>query len=167
MNASPKLLIVALIALLAAGTSSHAQSTDTGFKLKHRSSFSVSVTRNPFWPIGWVKGADVTPGTGVAQEQQDADIRPESFNVSSISISTVPEAIINGKIYAEGDVINAIYAGQKVKLVLLAVNDGSVVIQYGARKITVQVKHPELPQHQNATATEAMPAHNNDTIYLR
>ena len=102
------------------------------FKLKHRSSFTDAPARNPFWPIGWVKG-----DTTQAEVQDAVPITADKFEVTSISTGSNPLAVINGKTYAEGETIIALYDDQKIKIQVVAINDGDVVLN-----ISAKIRHP-------------------------
>lgn len=129
----------------------------TIFKLIHRSEFSSTVERNPFWPIGWVKGA------GQAATQEAAvPVSASNFTVSSISISSTPLAVINGKTYAEGEVINAMYGGQRITIRLVAIHDGDVVLEYLGKRYTVPMKRPELIQ--KPVSGDTLPKQDNTLI---
>ena len=152
MNTPSKIASIALLVLGLGVITSNAQ-TDVTLKLKHRSSFSNAPARNPFWPIGWVKGENAQG----SEQEAEVPITADSFVVTSISISSTPQAIINGKIYAEGDVINALYGGQKVKIQVMVINDGDVILQYLGKKYTVPLKRPELSSHKAETSEDTLP----------
>ena len=111
------------------------------YQLKHRSSFTADQAHNPFWPIGWVKGAVVA---GAVAQENDVPITSDSFTVTSISIGTTPLAVINGKTYGEGETISAVYGGQRIKIQVTAITDGTVILQYLNKKYVIALKHPEL-----------------------
>lgn len=135
MKTQLKIAGIALFALAVSGRAACAQAAGD-FKLQHRSSFANPPARNPFWPIGWVKAGQVPE----APPNTQVTLSPESFVVSSISLSAPPLAIINGKSYAEGETINAIYNGQRIRIQVVAIGDGAVTLQYAGRKITVFIK---------------------------
>lgn len=119
------------------------------FKLQHRSSFVNQPAHNPFWPIGWVK-SDQPQET--SQDTQ-VSINPENFVVTSISLSATPLAVINGKAFAEGETINAIYGGQRIRIQVLSIGDGTVTLQYAGKKIMLSLKRASSGAKQEAKET--------------
>jgi hypothetical protein len=100
-----------------------------GFKLKHRSSFTLQdAERNPFWPVGWVK--TVATATSTNENVQAAELRPEDFEVTAVLLGTPALAVVNGREYAEGDFITLRGSGQKTKVQIAQVMDGQVVLRY-------------------------------------
>ena len=118
-----------------------AQETTRGFKLKNRSSFSAGETaRNPFWPIGWVKNSGPAESTTEVQ----VDIRPEDFALSSISIfGSTRLALINGRARGEGDYVPLTVNGRKIRVAVVAIQDGAVVLRYENKDFTVMLKRKE------------------------
>ncbi len=126
-----------LLAALALGLVAHAPdaSAQTGFKLKNRSSFSSNrVTRDPFWPIGWTKQSG-------APAESAAPVKAEDFVVSTIMIDQgTPLAVINGKVYGEGETMSLIAGGAKVSVVVAAIEDGRVVLRHQGATITAPLR---------------------------
>lgn len=136
----------ALLLVLFASLTSSAFS-QTPVKVAYRSSFSDEGLRNPFWPIGWQK-TDPTPQ--IATQGPALPISPDLFNVSSISISSSPLAVINGRSYGEGEVIDAIYNGQRIKILVVRITDGDVTLQYMNRKFVVSQRRLDMtPKHSS------------------
>src|SRR5271168_3925148 len=105
MNTPLKIASLAVLILGLGQISSNAQ-TEGEFQLKHRSSFTDAPGRNPFWPIGWVKGQETQNNV----QETAVPVNEASFVVTSISSgSTTPLAVINGKTYGEGETIIAMY----------------------------------------------------------
>ncbi len=125
------LILAALLILPAA----HAQQ-GTAFKLKNRSSFSSNrVTRDPFWPIGWSKKGPTE------QAVANAPVKAENFVVSTIMIDQgAPLAVINGKVYGEGETMSVEAGGVKISVLVAAIEDGRVVLRYQAETITVPLR---------------------------
>jgi hypothetical protein len=162
MNKPLKIAWIAL-ALLTAGTLvSHAQTSDA-LKLKHRSAFAGGPARNPFWPIGWVKDSS---GGSAESEETVAAITPDKFLVTSISTGANPLAVINGKTFGEGETINAMYGDQKIKILVLAIQDGEVVLQYAGKKYVIAMKAPEMT-HTHVESEDALPKKDDSTIIFR
>ena len=132
---------IALVALACQNHALHAQADGGIFKLKHTSVFTQTAAHNPFWPIGWVK----TMGANQQADQAPSvPITADNFSVTSISISPTPMAIINNKAYAEGEVIQARYGIENLKILVLAIHDGDVVLRYQGNNYTVSLKRPLL-----------------------
>ena len=161
MNKQLKIASVVLLLLGAGVAASNAQS-DGVFKLKHRSSFAGAPSRNPFWPIGWVKGQSTSQN---APEETAVPITADKFEVTSISTGSAPLAVINGKTYAEGETIIALYGDQKIKILVVAINDGEVVLQYLDKKYVIPMKHPELA-HNPVDPDDALIKKDNNVLIL-
>jgi len=141
-----KITIAALLALACQSRTARAQEADA-FKLKHLSSFSQTSAHNPFWPIGWVKG----PESRQSVQEVAVPITPENFSVTSISISPTPLAIINNKSCAEGETITANYGGQSLKILVRAIHDGEVILQYEGKNYSVPLRRTELAPKENVS----------------
>jgi len=119
--------------------------------LKRRSTFTLPrETRAPFWPIGWVKSNStdaqrtlVTKGPG----KQKFEIMPEHFSVSSVLVGRPALATINGRSFAEGEVLPVIAGEERLRVVLKAVRDGGVWLEHGERQIYVPIRRQEVEQN--------------------
>jgi hypothetical protein len=121
-------------------------------KLHHRSEFRDEGLRNPLWPIGWQKPEK---GVEIVSNEPQMPVGPEQFSVTSISISSTPLTVINGRTYAEGETINAIFNGQRLKILVVQITDGGVVLQYLGKKFTVNQKRLDaLPKESTLKADE-------------
>jgi hypothetical protein len=145
---------IAAFALCLVSFASAGRAQATIIKLQHRSEFKDDGFRNPMWPIGWQKPAN---GTQNVSNEPQLPIGPELFNVTSISISSTPLAVINGRTYAEGEAINAIYGGQHIKILVAQINDGNVVLQYLGIKFTVNQKRPDMVPKESPAKDETPP----------
>lgn len=139
--------IIALLILLPASFAC-AQSAGV-IKIKNRSSFtSVDIARNPFWPIGFSPNAVATTTPNEAQQpvmSQKPALKAEDFNLTSISsFQGTRMAMLCGKPVGEGQLVNLNLGGQRTKVQILKVTDGSVVLQCMGQEITVQLKRPEM-----------------------
>lgn len=119
------------------------------YQLKNRSQFTpADATQNPFWPIGWVKPA---PGQAKRTAPMIA-VRPEDFYVSSISIMDgVRFAVVNGKVYGEGEKVPAIVNNQRIAVQIVAIQDGGVTLHYDGQALNITLKRKE-DQALNQTA---------------
>ena len=119
--------------------------TAAELKIKERSTFKGAPTmRDPFWPIGWQKRAPegssiLAPKTGSALvASPEMFLKPELFIVSSISTGAVPIAIINGKMYGEGELIPFNAGGPKpVSAQVYKISDGTVTLRYQAKTVVI------------------------------
>jgi hypothetical protein len=132
---TPLLVTGCLIALGAA--TAHAGD----YQLKNRSDFSIpEEAHNPFWPIGWVKPAPTASGTRAPQ----VSLKQDNFFVSSISIMDGARcAVINGKVYGEGESIPVRINNAKVPVRIVAIRDGGIVVSYEGQGIEVPLKRKE------------------------
>lgn len=135
------------------------------YHLKRKSSFNAPEdARAPFWPIGHVKRSK-TPEAPTSQPVvPQYKLDPEMFSVTSIVLGNPSLAIINGRAYGEGEVVRmpkAAAATTKASMALhpsvrvrvMRIQDGQVVLQaQDGQSVSVGLKRPELPQHQNAPA---------------
>lgn len=153
---------IALLLATGAAFTCHAQTEDGVFKVKHQSSFTGTADRNPFWPIGWVKSD--TGGAQNVAEETAAPITADKFEVTSISTGANPLAVINGKTYAEGETIIALYGDQKIKILVLAIHDGDVVLQYLDKKYVIQMKRPEFVH--NPSSDQDLAPRKDDNILI-
>ncbi|HWB61200.1 MAG TPA: hypothetical protein VG733_17090 [Chthoniobacteraceae bacterium] len=163
-----KHLAITTLLLLGATAACHAQTqqaadSQTGgfkLKLKHTSSYSGAPAHNPFWPIGWAKSET----TQNQAEEVAVPITADKFEVTSISTGSSPLAVINGKTYGEGETIIALYGDQKIKILVVAINDGEVVLQYLDRKYTIPLKRPEFVHAPTSEQEPLSPKDNNILI---
>jgi hypothetical protein len=155
------LIFAAVSALCLAALAPQARAQSSLAKLTHRSEFKDDGFRNPMWPIGWQK-----PARGSENNSNDPQlpIGPELFNVTGISISASPLAVINGRTYAEGESINALYGGQHIKILVVQINDGNVVLEYLGIKFTVNQKRPDLVPKESPAKDETPP---DNSVILR
>jgi hypothetical protein len=148
-----------LIALTCAGLRASADddAPAPGYHTKIRSSFSApDVTRDPFWPVGFVKPAASGPVAAVIAEQPVPELRADGFNVSSILIVANQRlAVINGKAYAQGETVAMI--GNSFAVQVAAIQDGGIVLQCKNRQVTVPLRRESL-----ASTARSGPVASND-----
>lgn len=108
------------------------------FKLLNRSSFSPGdVRRNPFQPIGW-KRTMAGPAVAAVSVQT---IEPKDFLVTSILLGAQPKmAMINGKPYTEGELIQIGSGAQVTKVLVVSIQDGVVVVRSSNKQLAVPLK---------------------------
>ena len=139
------------------------------YELKNRSTFTVErETRAPFWPIGWEKpkNADaaqprVTP-TGVVVAVQKFEIQPQHFNVTSVLIGRPSLATINGRSFAEGELLPVIAGKDRLRVVVKAIRDGGVWLEHDAHQIYVPLRRKEI----EARPVDPQPASSDFSIKI-
>ena len=121
------------------------------YVLKNRSTFAdpTTVTRAPFWPIGWVK-----PKAGVVVQAQQVQapkmvLDASSFKVTSILLGagTTPSlAVINGRAYSEGEFLRIPKTPGTVapRIRIHRINDGTVILQNAEQMLVAPLQRPEL-----------------------
>lgn len=118
-----------------------------GYELKNRSSFKVdSDARIPFWPIGFVRPqikADGTLATPVLATPK-IQLEPDNFSVTSILSGNPALATINGRSFEEGELLPVVYGTERLRVVVRAIRDGGVTLDYEGHQIFVPMKRPEL-----------------------
>lgn len=128
--------------------------SDVPYELKNRSSFRVdSEARAPFWPIGWKKPKKGTAGQTVVQTAPDSAIQlqPAYFNVTSILLGHPPLAMINGRSFEEGELLPVIAGSQRLRVLVRAIRDGGVWLEYERQQVFVPMRRPELGTKQIET----------------
>ena len=157
MKSAPHFLILAAT-LLAFSASARAESETTkGYELKNRSSFhSEGDARIPFWPIGFqrpkVKGTAAAPQVAASKIK----LEPEHFSVTSILLGNPALATINGRSFEEGELLPVIYGTERLRVVVRAIRDGGVTLDYEDQHILVPMKRPELGQKHSQQKAEAV-----------
>jgi len=150
-----KLMKAILLCLLLAGSLS-AQTVEE-LQVEKRSAFPYpAVERNPFLPIGWVKPEPKSEqqSTGkpvaVAPSISTAFFRPEAFAVTSISTGSTRVAVINGRIYNEGELLPMNVQGQSVAVLVAAIRDGKVTLRFSGKEIQVPLRAGAPPAKPGA-----------------
>jgi len=108
-------------------------------ELKRVSTFaSDSVTRNPFWPIGFKPVAKVT-SSGI--DHTGPEIPVTAFSVTSIALDSGARfAIINGKAMSEGQQFGLKYGSQIYQITVKAIQDGQVILARRDQEIAVPLR---------------------------
>jgi hypothetical protein len=111
-----------------------------GFTLQRRSTYKADPgARNPFQPIGWKKSATPT-APGAPAPAPVVLIKPEQFSVTSILMGDPSLAVVNGRELAEGEVVELEIGGRPLPIRVVAIHDGSVVLQHGDTSVTAPLK---------------------------
>ncbi len=147
MKIAPLILTAAAVAL-----SVHAQAEPEktkGYELKNRSAFHAPEDgRIPFWPIGFQrqpKGALAAPIASAAKIR----IEPSHFNLTSVLLGHPALATINGRAFAEGEILPVVFGSERLKVVLKSVQDGGVTLEHAGQQIFVPMKRHELAPRQS------------------
>jgi hypothetical protein len=150
-----KLLIALAGSLLSFSACAHAESSPAKVKaepyeLKNRSSFSASPeTRAPFWPIGWRKpNASGSVASTPVAEQPKIQLKASSFNVTSILLGNPALATINGHSFGEGEHLPVRFGSQELRVVIRAIRDGGVWLQYETQQVFVPMRRAEIGTKQ-------------------
>jgi len=105
----------------------------------NKSTFKVaSDARNPFWPIGWVRQAPTAPAE---QPRMTTIIRADQFSVTSISLNPLRVVVVNGRDYAEGDVMKLAIGQSTIPVQIIKVSDGEVVFRGEGNEVIVKIKN--------------------------
>lgn len=158
MKSATQSLIIAG-ALLATSAAGWAESEKTaGYELKNRSAFhSGDDVRIPFWPIGFQR-PKITSAGGSASSAVAASkihLEPEQFSVTSILLGNPALATINGRSFEEGEVLPVMYGTERLRVVVRAIRDGGVNLEYEGQHVLVALKRPELGQKHSEKKGEA------------
>jgi hypothetical protein len=160
MNPAPLLLTIAAAAAVLSLTARAESETATGYELKNRSSFKVDAdARIPFWPIGFQRPKLKADGT-IAKATVVAtgiQLEPGHFSVTSILSGNPALATINGHSFEEGELLPVVYGNERLRVVIRAIREGGVTLEYDGQQIFVPMKRPELGSkraQQKADAAE-------------
>jgi hypothetical protein len=122
------------------------------YELKNRSAFRIDRdARAPFWPIGWQKPKKGSAGQTVAinaAPEPTIQLQANYFNVSSILLGNPPLAMINGRSFAEGELLPVVSGSQRLRVVVRAIRDGGVWIEYERQQVFVPMRRPALGTKQ-------------------
>jgi hypothetical protein len=120
------------------------------YQLKRRSTFTLGAeTRVPFWPIGWDKSKPTSARKVIVAKPSAApkpkfEILPQHFSVSSVLLGRPALATINGRSFAEGEVLPVIADETRLHVILKAVRDGGVWLEHEGRQVYVPMRRQEV-----------------------
>ncbi len=124
---------IAFVTCTLASGLSHAQPAPAPLPAQNKSQKSTFTTggetRNPFWPVGWAPGQK--------KVVEVPSVSPELFNVSAILLGPPHFAVINGRDYAERDIISLTLGGKEERIRIDAIRDGFILLNHRGRPITV------------------------------
>ena len=158
MKSAPLFLTIAAIAFSA---SAHARPEKTQpetvvtekvtrYQLKNRSAFNTGDdARIPFWPIGFqrpVKGGTAVAAPNVVPPK--IQLEPRHFNVTSILLGNPALATINGRAFAEGELLPVMSGNERLRVVVRRIHDGIVTLGYESVEIHVPMRRAELGAKQ-------------------
>ena len=158
MKSAPQFLILAG-ALLAFSATAWAEAEKAkGYELKNRSSFHIEGdARIPFWPIGFQRPKIKSDGTlAPVVKASKIQLEPEHFSVTSILLGNPALATINGRSFEEGELLPVIYGTERLRVVVRAIRDGGVTLEYEGQHILVPMRRPELGQKHSQQKAEAV-----------
>jgi hypothetical protein len=114
--------------------------------LKNRSVFRADAdARIPFWPIGWKRPKAKADGTpAVVVEEPTVKLQPQFFNISSILLGNPALVTINGRSFAEGEILPVIYGSQRLRVVVRSIRDGGVWLDHDGQQTFIPMRRPEL-----------------------
>lgn len=141
------LLLTAVGAALVLCGAAHAESEKLKpYELKNRSSFRTDAdARIPFWPIGWKRPVMKADGTTDAPRKATKfEIEPDSFSVTSVLLGNPALATINGRSFEEGEILPVMHGTERLRVVLRAIRDGGITLEYEGQQILVPMKRPEI-----------------------
>lgn len=151
-----RLLIIAIAGSIAAHSGPLcAENTASGpgrYELKNRSNFRIDAdARAPFWPIGWKKAKPVTSSQGAGAATSHApkvELQPGHFNVTSILLGNPALATINGRTFEEGEILPVVWGAERLRVVVRAIRDGGVFLEYEGQQVMVPIHRVELGRRQ-------------------
>jgi hypothetical protein len=130
-----------------------------GYELKNRSTFKVdSDVRIPFWPIGFERPkikADGSIATPVLAPPKIL-LEPGHFSVTSILSGNPALATINGHSFEEGELLPVTYGTERLRVVVRAIRDGGVTLDYEGHQIFVPMKRQELNSKRTQEKAESV-----------
>ena len=143
--------LLAVLVLAASALACSAQTVEELGVTRHSAFDDSGQRRDPFLPIGWERPASapvrLVGGAPVAATTESY-LKPEAFEVSSISLDRLPLAVINGKAYGEGESVPFLAGDKKIKLQVYSIRDGTVTLRYNEFKVTCLIRvwqKPALP----------------------
>jgi hypothetical protein len=151
MNLTKLILAVAGSALVLSPTL-HAGAP--GYELKNRSAFRGDAEmRVPFWPIGYKKpNAAASRGGEVAEAAPvRVQLQASQFKLTSILLGNLPLATINGRSFAEGELLPVVYGGERLRVAVRAIRDGGVWLDHEGAVLFVPLNRGEIGQKRSET----------------
>ena len=140
-------LFCTIAALASSSVAQAGSEPPKAYELKNRSAFNVdSDARIPFWPIGFVRPQMLPGGTVAVPVAATTKIQLEAghFNVTSILLGNPALATINGRSFEEGELLPVFCGSERLRVVVRAIRDGGVALEYEGQVITVPMKRAEL-----------------------
>ena len=131
------LCLTSLPGVLRAAAPAPAAAPASGVKLARQSTFTGANSRNPFWPIGWVKPAARGEAAAVAAPA----ITPSVFTLTSVTMGAGGRfAILNSKVVQEGQQIGLQIGSQIYQVTVRAIEDGQIVLTSQGGEIVVPLR---------------------------
>ena len=156
MKTAPLFLTIAGAALVLSAPARAETEKAKAYDLKNRSSFQTEDdARIPFWPIGFVRPKIKGDGTTAAPVAvtHKIQLEPGNFSVTSILLGDPALATINGRSFGEGELLPVMYGTERLRIVVRAIRDGGITLDYEGELIQVPMKRPELGQKRSQEKT--------------
>jgi len=144
---SAKFMLAAAGAAVVVCSAAHGESGKVKpYELKNRSSFHADAdARIPFWPIGWKRPVVKPDGTTEAPlKAHKFELESDNFHVTSVLLGNPALATINGRSFEEGEVLPVVRGTERLRVVLRAIRDGGITLDYEGQQIQVPMKRPEV-----------------------
>jgi len=104
------------------------------YDLESKSHFSQkNFERNPFIPLNHSAGVQ-------DNKQKKFSIKKSDFKISSIMGGNPPIAVINGKIYSQGEVYRYDTGGITIPFTVVKITSTSVTFAFKEKRFTVKIK---------------------------
>lgn len=158
MKQAALLFTIAAASVALSSTAQAETEGSKGYQLKNRSTFHVdSDARIPFWPIGFERPKMKADGTVAAPVLATPKIQlePGNFSVTSILSGNPALATINGRSFEEGELLPVMYGAERLRVVVRAIRDGGVTLDYEGHQIFVPMKRPELGSKRSEQKVDA------------
>ncbi|HEX3816969.1 MAG TPA: hypothetical protein VHW03_01635 [Chthoniobacterales bacterium] len=130
-------IFLSLLCLTSLGGSGlHAAQTPPAAAIPKKSVFDAADARNPFWPIGWKK-----PATNGGNASAAPALSPSAFALTSVTTGHGGSfAILNGKIFQQGQQFGLQMGSQIYKVTVQSVQDGEVILSYDGGQVVVPLR---------------------------
>jgi len=95
--------------------------------------------RNPFWQIGWQpEKSDDNSGAAPTPVQRLTQVPPDLFKLSSTLTGSPAIAVIDGRDYMVGQVLEKEVEGRRVQFRIMSIRDGQVVLAFEGGAVTIR-----------------------------
>ena len=148
------LFILIIGTAIADGADGNADAKVPPYQLKSHSDFNLAPdTRTPFWPIGWVKSS-ASPSAPNMPAPVDFQLEARYFSVTSVLLGSPALATINGRAFGEGEVLPVMRGSERLKVILRAIRDGGVTLDYNKQRLFVPLRQDLAPRPSDEKPAE-------------